>query len=179
MAYRLLHDLATIYLFRSCCSSCALYSSTTKLLVEFSPNSFTILCSCSCIPTAWEYPSNPLNSPFKILFRHQLLWRALLSSSSSSLSWMLLWVQHLRGTASLCLFTYHITGFIDLPPSLNWEFSQGRNCVVLIFITLMPSLGQTPNKFSKIGSELNTFSLYSKYLLTNSVTYFPETREQQ
>lgn len=159
---------------------CCLYSSSTKLLLDFFyiPGCFTLLCLCSCIPVALEYPLGPSISTFKILFSNQLLWREFLNSTPLPLSEMLLLqFQEHSGHCIPLFFNLQIRLFIPLPPSFTWEFFQGRNCVILIFITLMPGLDKTSSKFSKPDSELNTFSLHSKYLLTNCVIYFPEARE--
>lgn len=73
MEHQILQDLATIYPFRSCHLSFALYIPLTLSCLQgfcYIPVCFTLLCLC--IPIAWKYPLNPSNSTFKNLFRHQL-----------------------------------------------------------------------------------------------------------
>lgn len=137
MAHKILHHLATIYLFRSHHSSFALFISAALICVEsilYLPSCFIILCFCSFNSIAWELPSN---STFNILsgisFPGEnasvlpvLLQAECVSGCSSTL-----------GTAPLYLFTQHTIVFIPLPPSLNQEFFQGRNCITLIFIKLV------------------------------------------
>lgn len=148
IAYETLCDLATIHLFRSCHSSFALHTLARLNCLQsffFISSCFTLLQLYSCISITWENPLYPSNSTFKTMFRQQLLCKEFLGSPPSPQT-----KSFFSGSnsticiASLYLFTCYIIVFKYLFPQLNWKFFQGRDCVVFIFIILVPSLEPDP-----------------------------------